>query len=218
MADRTAAAGGGLFVVASLVAGPLLPKPPAADATAAELQTWYVQHHDAIVTASLMSVVGALGLLVLVAGLRQRSDGTLRGLVSLGGGLLVTMGVLGGLLQTAAAQAAGRLAEPGPLTALWAVERAVFFDGPAVTAVLLLAAAAGTLPRWLGAFGVAVGLLGLVSGLGDLGSRSGFPAAFGLGGFLLTVVWVALTSVTVGRDGSVVPGRQPHQKLAASST
>lgn len=198
MADRIAAAGGGLFVVASLVAGPLLPKPPAADASAADIRTWYVGHHDALVTASLTSVVGALGLLVLVAGLRRRGDA----LAGLGGGLLVTMGVLGGLLQATAAQVAPRLTDDGSLSLVYSLERAVFFDGPAVTAILLLTAAAATLPRWLGAFGVVVGLLGLVAGLGDLARRGGFPEAFGLSGFLLTVLWVALASVTLARESS----------------
>lgn len=207
MADRAAAAGGGLFVLASLVAGPLLPKPPAPDASGADIRAWYVGHHDAIVTASLLSVVGALGLLVLVAGLRQRGNP----LVALGGGLLVTMGALGGLLQAAAAQIAPRLADSSATTAVYGIERAVFFDGPAVTAVLLLGAAALSLPRWLGGFGLAVGTLGLVAGLGDLAARGGFPAAFGLGGFLLTVVWVALTSVTLAREAA------PDRAFAAAA-
>ena len=203
MADRTAAAGGALFVVASLAAGPLLPQPPAADASAGDVRSWFVGHHDAVVAASLLSVVGALGLLVLVAGLRRRGTP----LVSLGGGLLVTFGVLGGLLQAAVAQVAARLTDDSALTAAYAVERAVFFDGPALAALLLLGAAAPALPRWLGGAGLGIGVLGAVAGLTDLAQRSGSPAALGLTGFLLTVAWVAATTVTLARESGPAPAR-----------
>ena len=201
MADRAAAAGGGLFVVASLAAGPILPQPPGAGASAAAIRSWYVDHHDAVVTASLLSVVGALGLVLLVAGLRQRRQDTWGSVIGIGGGLLVTMGVLGGLLQAAAAQVAPRLTDDGAVSAVYAVQRAVFFDGPPVVVPLLLGASALTLPRWLGALGAGIGVLGLVAGLADLAQRDGAPTALGLSGFLLTVLWVALTSWALAREG-----------------
>ena len=198
MADRIAAAGGGLFVLCGLSAGPMLSKPPAPDASAVDVRAWFLHHHDGIVAASLLSVLGALGLMLLVAGLRRRGST----LVTLAGGLVVTMGVLGGLLQAATAQLALRTDDDRVVGAAYALERAVFFDAPAVTTLVLLAAAAAVLPRWLGGLGIAIGLLGLVAGMGDLARRGGFPAAFGLSGFLLTVLWVAAASVVLGRDGS----------------
>ena len=117
------------------------------------------------------------------------------------------MAVAGGLLQAAPAQAMPRLGG-GPVTAVFSIERALFFDGPAVTALLLLAGAALALPLRLGIGGCVVGVLGLASGLADRAFRGGSPAALGLSSFLLTVLSVAVTSWVVAHEGAS-PRRMP---------
>lgn len=212
MSDRRQGAIGGLvFVVLSVLGGATLPKPPAPAASAATLGSYFTGHQHRIELAGAASALAALGLLVLVAHLNARlaTDPLAARLVLAGGSVLVTTGVLGGMVQALVAQVADRV-HGDTLVLAFGLDRAVFYVAPGFGVILLMAgfarAAAGArLPQWLGGLALLVAAIGLVAGVGQLVSTSTALAAAGFVGFVLTVVWAAATSVTLLREGAVSP-------------
>lgn len=206
--SRYGAAGGLTFVALSVLGGATLPKPPDATASAGTIATYLVHHQHRIELASAAAALAALGLLVLVAYLRERvsANQLAARLLLAGGSVLVTIGLVGALVQGMIAQVSDRLHGDSLLLA-FALERATFYIGPAFGVVLLTTAfargaATAQLPQWLGGLALLVGAVGLVAGVGQTTSTAPAFAAAGFAGFVLTLIWVAATSVTLVREGS----------------
>jgi hypothetical protein len=204
MFDRRHGAVGGLvFAACSAVAGALLPKPPDSDASAARFHAYFTDHRSAIVTVCVFSAVGALALLPFLAAVRERLRGLAADTFYAGGVVLVALGVLGALLQSAVAQESARIEGPALLAAA-SLEQMVFFAGPPIAVVVVLGAVAlsfrdGLLPAWLCAFAGLVAVLGAVGAVAQILSDTSPVAAIGFGGFILTVVWIAVAAVVTLR-------------------
>lgn len=219
---RVGALGGLLFVLLSVVGGATLPKPPDPGASAATIGSYFAGHQQRIELAGSASALAALGLLVLVAHLHRRfaTDPLASRLVLAGGSVLVTIGVIGAMVQALVAQVADRM-HGDSLVLAFALVRAAFYVAPGFGVILLMAGVArgvapAGLPQWLGGIALLVAALGLVAGIGQLLSTTPGLAAAGFVGFVLTVVWVAAMSVTLLREAAAVPAgaAEPRQSVA----
>jgi hypothetical protein len=214
MTDRTlAAAGGAAFVVIGLAGGPLLPQPPSAHPGVAKVASYFSQHHGALVAGSTLAAVAALALLPLLVGLGALIGGLAGDTVRAAGTLLVSVSFIGAVLQAGVALHARDL-DPHSLPGAFAVERAIFYAGPALAVALVAVSAAlgggGVLPGWHRAASAVLAVIALVAGVVQLGWDNKATTAMGFAGFLLTVVWVAATSVAVWRsDRAAAPVAEP---------
>lgn len=208
--QRVGAAGGIVFVVLSIAAGAILPKPPAADASAAELGRYFSGHHERIETAGALAALAAVALLAFVVCLAERlSADRFAGRLALAGGtVLVSVGVLGALVQAMIAQVSSRISGDTRVLA-FAVDEATFYIAPAIGAIALTAAvargaAAAGLPSWIAGFALLIAAVGVVAGVGQLLTTSSAMSAIGFAGFVLTVLWVAAVSVVLLRQERTV--------------
>lgn len=205
-----AAAGGAAFVVISLATGPLLPQPPSGHPGGALVASYFAEHHSALVAGSVLAAVAAVAVLSLLVALGALTGGIAGRTVQAAGSVLVGVALLGAVLQAGLAAHAADL-DHATLLAAFTIERAVFYTGPALaTALVALAAATGRFPAWYRALCVILGALGSVGAVTQLAWDNRTVTDIGFGGFLLTVVWVALTTVVVLRTSSAsVPDRSP---------
>ena len=158
---------------------------PADHATGAQILGWYKAHSDAIVMGGWLFMLGCLGFVAFVAGLRVRlaeaagAASQLPGLALVGAAMTGAMGML-----TAAVDLAGGIDKNDidPATAATFHHSVdIFFVGAELAAVLPLAAVAilvwrtRVMPRWWAAFAVLVAVVLVAGPIGWLGLIFGLP-------------------------------------------
>ena len=158
---------------------------PADHATGAQILGWYKAHSDAIVMGGWLFMLGCLGFVAFVAGLRVRlaeaagAASQLPGLALVGAAMTGAMGML-----TAAVDLAGGIDKNDidPATAATFHHSVdIFFVGAELAAVLPLAAVAilvwrtRVMPRWWAAFAALVAVVLVAGPIGWLGLIFGLP-------------------------------------------
>ena len=215
---RGAAGAGLVFVALNIVAGAVLPKPPKTTANAATLSRYLTVHHQRIETAAALSALAALVLLVFIVGLGDRLADRFGARLTLAGGvLLVSVAVVGAMVQSTVAQASDRMSGDA-VVAAFAVVDALFFVAPAFGTVALLAGVvrggAGVLPVWLRAFAALLAVLAAVAAVCQLVSTSDAGSVLGFAGFISFVVWIACASVVLLRAGaSEIPSASASRRV-----
>jgi hypothetical protein len=213
------AAGGLVFAVLSIIALAVLPPPPKAAASSGTVRHYLVAHSAAIRSASAVSVVAALALLPFFAAVKRRLTSPSGDTLFAAGILTCAVSVAGSALQAGLANAQGRLADDGLLT-FYAVERIVFYVGPALTVGAVAAAAAvgyrHRLPNWLCAASAVLAAVAVLGGIASLVSESTAAGGIGLAGFVLTILWVAASSVVLLREDTAAPRARRGQAVAAT--
>jgi hypothetical protein len=200
---RTGYAGGIAWALLSIGAGTLLPQPPAADADAATVLAYFGDNQNHIVIASAISAIAALLLAPYFVSLASRFvDPAAAHVARVVGAVVVTTGLLGGVLQVGLARSAPSLGASTTLLSAYMLDRAVFFITPPMAISVVLAAAFVGLrrpsaPRWIGLSAGAVGLVAFAGGVAGLLSAAKSVTNIGFGGFLLTIGWVGGTSIAL---------------------
>ena len=158
---------------------------PADHATGSQILAWYKSHTDSILLGGWLFMLGCLGFVTFVAGLRVRlaeavgRNSQLPGLVLVGAAMAAVMGML-----TAAVDLAGGIDKNDidPATAATFHHSVdIFFVGAELAAILPLAAVAilawrtQVLPRWWAAFSGLVAVVLVVGPVGWLGLIFGMP-------------------------------------------
>jgi hypothetical protein len=158
---------------------------PGDHATGAAILGWYKSHSDSIVVGAWLFMLGCLGFVTFVAGLRVRlaeavgRTSQLPGLALVGAGMAAGLGML-----TAAVDLAGGIDKNDidPATAAtFHHSTDIFFVGAELAAVLPLAAVAivawrtRVLPRWWAAFAGLVAIVLIAGPIGWLGLIFGVP-------------------------------------------
>jgi Domain of unknown function (DUF4386) len=187
-----------------------------ADRAAAKIARELDEHSDVVLVAGYLSVVYATAFLIylwkLHGALRavvERAPG-LATLVLVGGVLLVALhgvsdigiyGLLGGKLA-----AYGANQDPGISYTLYLATFALDSVGDVFGSLFVLAAGSlilnsGVLPRWLGWTATLAGILLFLQGFGLGGVINTFGLVVDLVGFLLFLIFVLGTSVTMLRRG-----------------
>jgi hypothetical protein len=177
----------GPFTVALWVVGIILinHNGPADHATGSEILAWYKSHTDSVVMGGWLFMLGCLGFVTFVAGLRVRladavgQASQLPGLALVGAAMAAVCGML-----TAAVDLAGGIDKNDidPATAATFHHSVdVFFVGAELAAVLPLAVVAivawrtRVLPRWWAAFAGLVAVVLVAGPIGWLGLIFGLP-------------------------------------------
>jgi hypothetical protein len=158
---------------------------PADHATGSEILAWYKSHTDSVVMGGWLFMLGCLGFVTFVAGLRVRlaeavgQASQLPGLALVGAAMAAVCGML-----TAAVDLAGGIDKNDidPATAATFHHSVdVFFVGAELAAVLPLAVVAivawrtRVLPRWWAAFAGLVAVVLVAGPIGWLGLIFGLP-------------------------------------------
>jgi hypothetical protein len=205
MSDRRAGfAGGLLWVVLSIGAGVLLPQPPAANADAPTVLAYFASNNSHVMIGSALSAIGALFLVLFVVSLAGRmQDVWASNLARTAGAVVVTVSLLGGVLQAGLAKSASSLGASASLLSAYLVDRVIFFVAPPLAvSVLLVAAFLGlrrpAAPRWVGLLAGVIALAALVGGIAGIFNANTAFSTVGFAGFILTVVWVAAASIALG--------------------
>jgi hypothetical protein len=218
---REGFAAGLAWAVLGIVSGVLVPAPPAADADAATVHAYFTGNSDHLVIASATSAVAALLLVPFFVSLADRmADQWAANLARTAGAVVVTVGLFGGVLQAGLARSAASLGASPTLLAAFMIDRAAFFIAPPLAvSVILFAACIGLrrplAPRWLGAMAGVIGLAALVGGIVGVVSTSRTVTSAGFGGFVLTVLWVAIASITLLRPSA---DRKPSIQTASTAS
>jgi hypothetical protein len=197
------------FAVLYLFSGLVVPEPPGADASAAEVQRWFANHGDAVATSAWLAVVAGVPFLVFLAVLRRRLDtaaGWLAdaafagGLGILGTGALALMLSLGLALHP-------DFNPPETVRVLFDAER--FFAPVATGAVFTLAAAVAlaalrhrALPGWVGAASLLYAAYEVFESFTIFGSDSGGFAPGGsvnMAGTLAFLPWAVVVGAGLAR-------------------
>ena len=181
---------------------------PGSHATGAQILAWYKSHSDSVVMGAWLFMLGCLGFVTFVAGLRVRlAEGAGRAsqLPSLALAGAAMAGVMG--MLTAAVDLVGGIDKNDidPATAATfhhAVD--IFFVGAELAAILPVAAVAlaawrtRVMPRWWAAFGGLVAVVLIAGPIGWLGLIFGMP------------LW------TLGTSLFVLLRRSEHMRTAAA--
>jgi hypothetical protein len=201
-------AGGLLWAVLGIGSGVLMPAPPAADADAATVLAYFSGNETHLVLASAVSAIAALLLMPFFVSLASRiGDQWAANLTRAAGAVVVTVSLFGGVLQAGVARSASSLGASPTLLTAFMIDRAVFFiTPPLAVSVVFFASFLGLrrplAPRWLGAFAGVAGLAALVGGIAGIVSTSKAVTSVGFGGFVLTVIWVAVASIALWRPST----------------
>jgi hypothetical protein len=215
MSDRHArygAATGILFVLFVIIGFAVTPKPPAVDASVAEVFEYVNDKQDTLHAVQLIFAVAGFFFIWFIGTLRhslaaaEGADGRLAN-TAFGAGMIAVATLMVGF--GLAATAALHPAENGPelthalidasliVPAIGAPAAAVFFAGNGLSILR-----SGLLPAWLGWLGLVTALCNLI-GVGAVYTDSGAFAADGaLGfflGFLLFLVWILAASIVLYR-------------------
>ena len=158
---------------------------PPEHATGAQILAWYKSHSDSVTMGAWLFMIGCLGFVTFVAGLRVRlteaagRTSQLPMLALVGAGMAAVCGML-----TAVVDLAGGIDKNDITPAIAAVFHHsvdIFFVGAELAAVLPLAAVAilawrtRVLPRWWAAFGGLVAVVLIAGPIGWLGLIFGVP-------------------------------------------
>jgi hypothetical protein len=198
--ERFAPLTGVAFVVIVLIGFLIGGDTPGAHASAARADSFYDKHHDAQTIAAFVVALGAAFLPFFASSLKRALDwsgGTGRlANAAFGGGVIAASGFL--VLSTihlALADAAGKTS-PQVTQALNVLDNNDFIPMAAGLGVLLIASGLAivryrALPGWLGWAGLVIGIL--------IFTPAGFIA------FLLSGIWVLITSVVLFRRSGAAP-------------
>jgi hypothetical protein len=221
---RLGGAAGLVFVALGIASGPLLPQPPAAGADAATVLHYFAGHETRIVTASTLATAAAISLAFFFGALAARltADRVAARMVSVGGGIVVAVSVLGAIGQAAVARGADGLGASAALRAAFQIERGIFFVAPAVAMVIVaLAAARGVRrtggPTWLSALSALLAVVALAGGLAGVASGASAVTGIGFAGFLLTIGWVLAASVVLLREPAGAVSRETAGRASSPS-
>ena len=216
-------ASGVLWALLSIGAGILIPPPPAADANAATILAYFAANHSHIVIASTISAVSALLLIPFLVSLTTRFDDPSAAHVGrVAGAVVITAGLLGGVLQVGLARSAASLGANSTMLLAYTVDRAVFFVAPPLAiSVVLVPAFIGlrraSSPRWISVSAGVMGVVALVGGVAGMLSTAKATTAIGFGGFLLTILWVGSTSIALWLSAGAARAVPVKEVSAASS-
>jgi hypothetical protein len=215
MSDRYAryAAATGIFFVVLVAIGFLVqPKPPDANASASEVLTYVVDHHNAlhvvqlIFAAALFFFIWFIGALRSCLGAAEGDAGRLA-TTAYGGGLIAATGLIVSLAFSATA--ALHPADNGPELTHALTDSAAMVLAVATPAVLVFFVGnslsilrTGYLPAWLGWLGLVTAVF-VALGLGNVFTDHGVFASDGvlgfLIGFLLFLIWFLAASIVLWR-------------------
>ncbi len=205
--DRAAAMGGIGFVVLAGIASAIAPTTLALDSGAPEIRSKLAGHADALGTSALLTAFSmlAIGFFVAFVHARLKSVGTRTGSAlstcfALAGSALVTIGLLGAVLQAVVAHHTGGFDDPTLLLTfrLWQM---VSYNLSALPAGVMLVLAGvrtlqtGVFPRWLGVTAIVAGLAGLVAVSILYTTGEPAPTVIDAGGFALAGLWMAATGI-----------------------
>ena len=221
---RYGAATGILFVIFVIIGFAVTPKPPAADASAAEVFEYVTDKQNTLHAVQLIFAVAGFFFIWFIGTLRsflataEGNDGRLAN-TAFGGGLIAVATLIVGFAL--AATAALHPAANGPelthalidasliVPAVGAPAAAVFFAANGLSILR-----SGVLPAWLGWLALVAALFNLL-GISAVYTDSGAFAADGVlgffAGFLLFLIWVLAASIVLYRrsgDGGAVAAAQ----------
>lgn len=205
--NRTAAMGGIGFVVLAGTASAIAPTTLALDSGAEEIRSKLADHAGALGTGALLTAVAMLAFGFFLAHVHERlrsvetpNASSLPACFALAGTALVTIGLLGAVLQAVVAHHTAGLDDPTLLLTfrLWQM---VSYNLSALPAgvVMLLAGVrtlqTGVFPRWLGVTAIVSGVAGLgaLSILYTTGEPA--PQVLDIGAFALAGLWMAATGI-----------------------
>jgi len=220
--DRAAALGGAAFVVLAGAASVIAPTTLALDSSADEIRDKLAGNAGALGSGALLTALSMLALgffLSYVHGRLQSVEpagSSLPACFALAGTALVTIGLVGAVVQAVAAHHVGGFDDPTLLLTfrLWQMVSYNLSALPAAVVMLLAGVRTlqtGVFPRWLGvtAIAAALGGLGAVSILYVTGDHA--PALLDTGAFALASLWIAATGIV----GAVRP--VPASTLSTSA-
>jgi len=209
--DRTAALGGIGFVVLAGTASAIAPTTLALDSGADEIRSKLAGHADALGTGALLTALSmlAIGFFFAFVHERLRSTGTPTGsslpaCFALAAGALVTIGLLGAVVQAVVAHHTDGLDDPTLLLVfrLWQMVSYNLSALPAGVAMLLAGVRTvqtGVFPRWLGFMAIISGLVGLVAVSILYTTGEPAPQLLDFGAFILAGLWMAATGIVAVR-------------------
>jgi hypothetical protein len=209
---RYGAATGILFVLFVIIGFAVTPKPPAVDASVAEVFEYVNDKQDTLHAVQLLFAVAGFFFIWFIGSVRhslstaEGVDGRLAN-TAFGGGLIAVASLVVGF--GLAATAALHPAENGPQLTHALIDASLIVPAVGAPAAAVFFAANGLsilhsdlLPSWLGWLGLVTAFFNLI-GVGAVYTDSGVFAADGaLGfflGFLLFLVWVLATSILLYR-------------------
>jgi hypothetical protein len=208
---RYAALTGIFFVIVIIVAFLVQPKPPASDASAAEVLEYVKDHRDALHVIQLLFAVSMFFFIWFIGALRSflagaEGEGGRLGTTAYGGGL-IAVGALIVSLGIAAAAELHPARDPEITRAIWDASVLVFAVAAPAAAVFLVGNGlsilrTGYLPSWMGWLGLVAAVCNALP-VGAVFTDHGAFAADGvLGlwvGFVTFLVWVGAASVLIYR-------------------
>ncbi len=206
------------FAVLFIAAGAVVPEIPGADASAADVRGYFVDHRDGLVASAFLVVVATVPFLIFLSALRHRlgqaaywlADSAYgAGIVLIGLGSLFTLVTLGLSLHAEDMQAS---------TALTILDVGRFYPPVAVGVVFTLAAATaiaalryGVLPRWVGTVSVVYAAYEVVESATICTNSGAFEPSgtVNLIGTLGFLVWALAVGFAIGKPvrSSVPPPR-----------
>jgi hypothetical protein len=217
---RYAAATGIFFVVIVIIAFLVQSKPPATDATAAEVLEYVKDHRDNLhLVQAIFGLAGFffiwfIGALRSLLGRAEGGDARLA-TTAYGGGLIAvaTLMVGFGLAATAELHPAG---DPEITRALWDASLIVPAVGAPAAAVFFFANSlsilrSGYLPSWLGWLGIVTAVfnaIGISPVFTDHGAFAGDGVLGFFIGFALFLIWILAASIVLVRklgEGEAAP-------------
>jgi hypothetical protein len=173
---RAGAVAGLVFVLIAFIAAALPGAPPQADGKAVTYQSYFIAHHNSLVTQAWMYALAAPLMLMFAASVRRilrksNDDGYLSELFFVGTAAVATLLVVTQAMQIAVAERAdGMAAEvvftvgvhfPGVVIGLWG-----FIMGLTALAFAYCVFAYGVLPRWTGYLALLVLVVDVLSTAG----------------------------------------------------
>jgi hypothetical protein len=208
---RYAAATGIFFVIVAVIGFGIQPKPPASDASAAEVLEYVKDHRDALHVAQ--AIFGLAGFFIIwffgalrAALSRDEGDGGRLATTAYGGGLVAVATLIVGFGLAATAEL-HPTRDPEITRALFDGSLLVPAVGAPAVSVFFFANSlsilrSGRLPAWLGWLGIVAGVfnaLGISAVFTDHGAFAGDGVIGFFAGFLLFLVWILAASILLVR-------------------
>ena len=207
--DRVGAVCGIAFTALAVTSVVVVPPPPESDVAVATVRDYLLSHQGglsistAVMGFAAMVVIGFFGLASRRVGEKAGDGGVARSAFVVAATVVVSMTMLGVVLQAALVQQIAPAADDSTLSALYAVWDRVFHTAPAMgMAVVLISAVAGrrqsrTYPAWLTVTALLAAVLTVIDVAEDLSSTGSNLGPLGLIAFALSNVWIVATSVRV---------------------
>ncbi|MFN8036613.1 MAG: hypothetical protein U0V73_11815 [Acidimicrobiia bacterium] len=203
--ERYAALGGIWFVLLTVIGSNLAGAPPSLDDSRAQIVKYFADHSGALEAGMFMNAIGAIGLVWWFGSLWrlmvEAEGGRPRMAVVALGGLAISgaLALASGAVTSTIALQHGELAGAATAKVLFVLS-GILIAGAGVGIVVLVAAVTSLSYRtklfaaWINVVGWIAALLFLVASFA-YASDANAIALTGLGGFLLTCVWIVAVSV-----------------------